>query len=87
MIAGIELAESVRNLRDAYDMAHQIGSSEINAIFAFEAFEAVSPEERKLLVKQQVDEHVARLQAFGQKYMRNVDMGPILVKAVRSGDG
>lgn len=76
---------SIVTLWDAYEMAHRIETSEVNNIFAFLISEVVSPEDRKHLVQQQVNEHVERLQDFGRKYKEGLQS--ILAKGMRGKNG
>lgn len=74
-------------LGDAYELAHRVETSEVNTIFTFLAFDAVPPEQRKHLVKQQVEEHVESLQDFGGKYKSTFSLRAIPSKEMRRRDG
>ncbi|MFQ5963501.1 MAG: ferritin family protein [Candidatus Scalinduaceae bacterium] len=62
------LAGSIKNLDDAYELAHQIEFSEINEIFKSLVTINVLPEEQEQLVLSNVMRHQNDLSNFGRKY-------------------
>ena len=63
-----ELAESVRTLDDAYELAHEFEYSEVNAIFEFLASEWISSEKRKKIIHAVIERHLNSLLSFGQLF-------------------
>jgi rubrerythrin len=55
---------SVGNLEEAYQLAHEIEYSEINAMFRFLATDVIPSEERKRFVARHLDEHHGKLEWF-----------------------
>ncbi len=60
--------DEIRNLDDAYELAHEIEHSEINAIFLYLTIESVPMERRKALYNKIIDEHLNKLSAFSGNY-------------------
>ncbi|HDL17541.1 MAG TPA: hypothetical protein ENH29_00635 [Bacteroidetes bacterium] len=69
-----DLIGSIKNLDDAYELAHEIEFSEINAIFQFLATKFVPSEERKKFVISEIKQHQQKLSDFsnnfGDRYWR-----------------
>jgi hypothetical protein len=64
-----ELLDGVRNLDDAYETAHDLESSETNAIFRFFITEFSQDQRVIAALRQDLDEHVERLTSgFPSRY-------------------
>jgi hypothetical protein len=75
-----ELLGDVRNLDDAYETAHDLESSEINAIFRF--FIAEFPQDPRVIavLMQDLDEHAERLMTeFPARYGKRVERASVRV--------
>jgi len=58
-----ELA-AIRSAEEAYQLAHSLEHSEVNTVFEFILTELLAPEAQRQFVTSQIEEHVARLEAF-----------------------
>jgi len=73
-IAGIQrlqseiLSKSVKNLDDAYELAHELEFSEINAVFKLLATEFVPSEKRKQFVASEIEQHQQKLMDFSHNF-------------------
>ena len=63
-----DLAAHLATLDDAYELAHVIENSEMNAIFLLVAVASVADTQRDELVESQIDEHMERLLQFGREF-------------------
>jgi rubrerythrin len=61
-------AAAVRTLDDAYELAHELESSETNAIFRFLAAECVPSGIRKELIHSVLERHLNKLTDFSQTF-------------------
>ena len=59
-----EMLASVRNLDDAYELAHDLENSEVNTVFEFLSTEFRPSRERKEFVRSQVKGHIIKLLSF-----------------------
>jgi rubrerythrin len=69
-----DLTVAIQTLDDAYELAHMIEQSEMNAIFRYVAQESVPDEARRLLLLAQLDIHIEKLSAFGREFDRQQRM-------------
>lgn len=69
LLATIE-ASPVATLEDAYQLAHDLEFSEVNAVFQVLALSSVPPEDQRRFVLEQIEGHQGRLIAFGRTYDR-----------------
>ncbi len=58
----------VKSLDDAFELAHEIESTEVNAIFRFLAVECVPSDKRKRFVLSVIEQHLKRLSDFGERF-------------------
>lgn len=65
---GDECLSGVKTLDDAYQIAHDLEFSEINAIFKYLTIDLVSPSSRSEIIANQVDEHERKLEDFDERY-------------------
>jgi hypothetical protein len=63
-----ELTESILNLDDAYELAHEIESSEISAIFKFLSLEFFSSPVREAFIASEIRDHQGKLVAFSERF-------------------
>lgn len=63
-----DLLAHIANLNDAYELAHDIEDSEVNAIFRLVAVESVTDDQMHELISAQIDEHVEKLMQFAHKF-------------------
>ncbi len=63
-----DLVTSVRTLDDAYELAHQLEYSEINAIFEFLASEWMPAEKRKEIIHNIIEKHLNTLMSFSDLF-------------------
>ena len=59
-----EMLASVRNLDDAYELAHDLENSEVNTVFELLSTEFRPSRERKEFVRSQVKGHIIKLSNF-----------------------
>jgi rubrerythrin len=62
------LAISVSNLNDAYEVAHELEFSEINGIFKFLTIEAITSEEQGQFMRDEITKHERKLIDFGDTF-------------------
>jgi len=62
------LTESVGNLDDAYRVAFELESSEINTVFNFLAIRFLSADESHRIVSEVIDRHLLRLAEFSRRF-------------------
>jgi hypothetical protein len=67
-LLGNDLLEPVRNLDDAYELAHFLEFSEINAVFKYLSTQYIPGESRAELISSQIDVHQKKLVDFDEKY-------------------
>lgn len=60
--------ESINNLNDAYELAHELEFSEVNTIFKLLATEFVLSKERKQFVISEITEHQQKLVDFNRSF-------------------
>lgn len=65
---GKAVYKEVNNLDDAYDLAHQIESSEIEAIFKFLTLEYFSSPLREAFISSEIVDHQSKLMTFSEKF-------------------
>jgi len=65
---GRDLTVSVENLDDAYELAHELESSEVNNIFKFLTSHYVASEEQEKLLDMQIVRHLKKLMDFSSNY-------------------
>jgi len=78
-LLGGDLIGPIRNLRDAYELAHQLEASEVNAIFQF-LIEVMPNPERKRFVLSMLKQHLERLYDLDRKYQGKMGMSHILAR-------
>ncbi len=64
------LAETMRTLDDAFEMAHRIESSEVNRIVELVLAGPLETDVTRALIRSQFDEHLGRLYSFGRQHDR-----------------
>lgn len=62
------LIDSICNLDDAYELAHEMEYSEVNSIFKLLATKYVSVEERANFLESVIEKHQSKLLQFDEKY-------------------
>ena len=67
-----DLTSRIRTLSDAYELAHQIEDSELNAIFRLLVVEPIKEPQRRAFLFAQLSEHIERLTALGHAFGPNV---------------
>jgi hypothetical protein len=65
---GTALADAIETLDDAYELAHEIEYSEVNAIFKFLATEFVTDVDQEAFVYSQITQHQQKLSDFNQRF-------------------
>ena len=63
-----ECLSKIKTLDDAYQIAHDLEFSEINAIFKYLTIDLVSPSSRREILANRVDEHEQKLADFNTRY-------------------
>ncbi len=61
-------AAAVRNLDDAYELAHDLENSEVNRVFQMLATKYVPAERRKQFVASEFSQHTARLREISKQF-------------------
>ncbi len=61
-------AEELETLDDAYELAHDLESSEINLVFRMLAVDTLADPERQNFLLTQVNEHLERLKRFSKDF-------------------
>ena len=65
---GQDLLGSIKSLKDAYELAHQLEYSEVNAIFEFLTVDAVPGNVERAFVRTHIIKHQKRLTDFSEGY-------------------
>jgi hypothetical protein len=63
-----DLIGAINTLDDAYELAHDLEFSEVNAVFIFLAAECVPSDERKRFVRHEIEQHQKKLLDFSHKF-------------------
>jgi len=63
-----DLLGQIKNLDDAYELAHELEFSEVNAIFKFLTIDLVPSEERKEFVMSEIKQHQQKLLDFDHNF-------------------
>ncbi len=63
-----DLLASIENLRDAYELAHQLEYSEVNAVFEFLSVDALPGKVEREFIRKHIAEHQKRLSDFMMNY-------------------
>lgn len=58
----------IKTLDDAYEIAHNLEFSEINAIFEYLTMDLISPSSRSEMITYQINEHQQKLADFNKRY-------------------
>jgi rubrerythrin len=80
-----DLTASIKNLDDAYELAHELEYSEVNDIFQFLAAEFAQYETRKQFVVSEITRHQQKLMDFGRNFGDRNRRREISIHAVQSG--
>jgi len=80
-ISVLSLLNSVKNLNDAYEIAHQLEYSEVNVVFGFLMTRFISSEQQKEFVGSEIKVHQARLLEFfqtfgGAEWRKGIEVSP-----------
>lgn len=75
------LATDLRTLNDAFEVAHELESSEINAVFHLLLETPIDSPIKRALVTAQFDEHIEKLDRFGLAYDRASRQSVLLEEA------
>ena len=67
MLAKVSIA-SIKNLDDAYDLAHELEFSEVNAIFKLMAATFIHSQERKQFIISEIGKHQQKLVDFTRNF-------------------
>jgi hypothetical protein len=70
--------KEIGNLHDAYEVAHEIESSEINNLFRMLSREFISSEKKKKFILAQIEEHQRQIMYFPEKFengMKEIKVG------------
>lgn len=59
-----DLISPIKNLNDAYELAHQLEYFEVDAVFKFIANKFITPEERKNFILSEINAHQQKLMVF-----------------------
>jgi hypothetical protein len=63
-----DLLGSINSLKDAYELAHQLEYSEVNAIFEFLTVDAIPGNTERGFVRTHITMHQKRLTDFSENY-------------------
>ncbi|MEW6364242.1 MAG: ferritin family protein [Acidobacteriota bacterium] len=63
-----QLVRSVQTLQHAYELAHELEHSEVNAMFAFFTSRFVTPVERGSFYRAQIELHLQKLEQFSDTH-------------------
>lgn len=63
-----DLTSPIKNLDDAYELAHQLESSEVNALFKFLSIKFVPDEDREQFVVSEITQHHQKLLNFSSDF-------------------
>ena len=69
-----DLTSRIGTLNDAYELAHQIEDSELNALFRLLVVEPVKEPQRKAFLLAQLDGHLERLMSLGRDFGQKARM-------------
>ena len=70
--------KGIGNLHDAYEVAHEIESSEVNNLFKMLSREFISSEKKKKFILAQIEEHQRQIMYFPEKFengMKEIKVG------------
>ncbi len=70
--------KEIGNLHDAYEVAHEIESSEVNNLFKMLSSEFISSEKRKNFILAEIDEHRRQIMGLPEKFegvMKDIKVG------------
>jgi hypothetical protein len=73
--------EELVTLDDAYELAHELESSEINLVFRLLTVELLADSERQDFLWTQINEHLERLKRFSQKF-KKIDRRMIPIRRI-----
>ena len=63
-----DLISPIKNLNDAYELAHQLEYFEVEALFKFLANKVITSEERKNFILSEINDHQQQLMVFSNKF-------------------
>lgn len=63
-----DLISPIKNLNDAYELAHQLEYFEVEALFRFLANKVITSEERKNFILSEINDHQQKLMVFSNKF-------------------
>ena len=64
-----DLLSSIKNLKDAYELAHELEYSEVNAVFEFLSVDAIPGRVEREFIRTHITAHQKRLTDFLQNYI------------------
>jgi hypothetical protein len=64
-------SRKVLTLDDAYELAHQLETSEVNALFKMLAIDSLPDEEVHTFIASEVTQHIEKLMKFGKEYTQS----------------
>jgi hypothetical protein len=70
--------KEIGSLHDAYEVAHEIESSEVNNLFKMLSREFISSEKKKNFILAEIDEHRRQIMSFPEKFedgMKEIKVG------------
>ncbi len=70
--------KEIGNLHDAYEVAHEIESSEVNSLFKMLSNEFISSEKKKKFILAEIDEHRRQIMNLPEKFeggMKEIKIG------------
>jgi hypothetical protein len=71
------LKKGIDNLHDAYQVAHEIESSEVNDLFKILSSEFISSGEKKALILDAIDQYRKQIMSFPNKFQDGMEMKKI----------
>lgn len=63
-----DLISPIKNLNDAYELAHQLEYFEVEAVFKFLANKVITSEDRKNFILSEINDHQQKLMVFCNKF-------------------
>ena len=63
-----DLISPIKNLNDAYELAHELEYFEVEAVFKFLANKVITSEERKNFILLEINDHQQKLTVFSNKF-------------------
>jgi hypothetical protein len=69
--------KEIDNLHDAYEVAHEIESSEVNDLFEILSSEFISSGEKKALILDSIDQYRKQIMSFPSKFQDGIEMKKI----------